>query len=485
MMVGVLYLPFLVRHLGTAVYGLVPLIAMVTSYMNLITMGLDCAMSRSMTIALERKDNDNANLIFNVSIWGNLALAAILLIPAALAIVYVDHIVQIPPGYESATRWLFAGTAAAFLLNQLKTPFSVSSFCRNRLDLYNVVAACETLTRVGLVVGLFYLLTPRIEYVGLATLAGTMVSAIGTIWLWKALTPELRIRPGQFDWKLLMELCGTGGWVVVGQIGLLLYLNIDLLLANRLYGPEQGGRYAAVLLMPTLLRSLAFAVGGIFPPTMYQLYARGETEELVRYLNNAIKFLGLIMALVIGLVCGFSEPLLRLWLGPAFGDLAPLLFIMAIHLCLNLSTYPLYAVPLAANRMCAQGLVALGVGIGNLLLALFLAQGCGWGLYGLAVAGAIMLTIRYFLFAPLYAARILNRPYGTFYRAVPPIVLATLATIGLCKVILWYSAISNWIQLGMAGAAVSLLFSLLVFLLLSPEERLALKHTVASFRKAA
>jgi len=181
MMVGVLYVPFLVRQLGPAVYGLVPLISMVTGYMNLITMGLDCAMSRSMTIALERKDNATANLIFNVSIWGNLALIVILLIPGALAIAYVEHILRIPSGYESATRWLFVGTVAAFLLNQIKTPFSVSSFCRNRLDLYNVVAACETLTRVGLVFGLFYLLTPRLEYVGLATLAGTMVSSIGTV----------------------------------------------------------------------------------------------------------------------------------------------------------------------------------------------------------------------------------------------------------------------------------------------------------------
>jgi len=485
MVVGIFYVPFLVRHLGPAVYGLVPLISMVTAYMNLITMGLDSAVARSMSIALERKDNDNANLIFNVSLWGSLALTAILLIPAALAIVYVDQILRIPAGYEAATRWLFAGTVAAFLLNQINTPFSVSSFCRNRLDLYNIVAACETLTRVGLVVGLFYLLTPRIEYVGLAILAGTMVSTIGTIWLWKALTPELRVHLGQFDWKLLKDLCGTGGWVVVSQLGLMLYLNIDLLLANRFYGPEQGGRYAAVLLLPTLLRTMSIAVGGIFPPTMFQLYARGETDEMVRYLNNAIKFLGLIMALCIGLVCGFSEQLLTLWLGPAFGNMAPLLFLMAIHLCLNLSMYPLYAVPLAANRMRTQGLVALGVGVGNLFLALFLAQVCGWGLYGLAAAGAIMLTIRYFLFTPLYAARILDRPYGTFFRAIPTILLATFATISLCKGILWYSPISNWLQLGIAGTAVSLLFCGLVYWLLSPPERVALKNMVARFRKAA
>src|SRR5256885_8308207 len=155
MIVGVLYVPFLVAHLGPAVYGLVPLMTMVTSYMGLMTLALNSAMGRFLTIALGREDHKEANLIFNVGFWANLALALLLLIPAAIAIAYVDQILRIPAGYESAARWLFAGTVAAFLLNQVKTPFTASPFCTNRLDLANLVNVCETLTRVGLVVCLF------------------------------------------------------------------------------------------------------------------------------------------------------------------------------------------------------------------------------------------------------------------------------------------------------------------------------------------
>jgi len=134
-----------------------------------------------------------------------------------------------------------------------------------------------------------------------------------------------------------------------------------------------------VLQLPALLRLLSTAVGEIFAPTMFQMYARGDIDALVVYLNRAIKFVGLVMALCIGLICGFSEPLLRLWLGPSFGSLAPLLSLMAIHLCVNLSMYPLYAVPLAANRVRVPGLVTLAIGVGNLLLALLLARVFGWG----------------------------------------------------------------------------------------------------------
>ncbi|HWX21817.1 MAG TPA: oligosaccharide flippase family protein [Candidatus Binatia bacterium] len=482
MVVGVWYVPFLVRQLGPAAYGMIPLASMITSYMAFITFGLDAAMSRTLAISLERRHYDQANVIFNVAFWGNLAIAVLLAIPAVVAIAHVQQIVRIPAGYETATRWLFAGTVSAFLLNQVKTPFAASCFCLNRLDLQNVVTVGETLTRVGLVAFLFLVLAPRIEYVGAAILAGTIVSTLGAIWFWKALTPCLHIRLRNFDWTMLKSLASTGGWVIVSQIGVMLYLNIDLLLANRFFGPAESGRYAAVLQLSAMLSTLGMAVGEIFAPTMYQKYARGNLEELAIYLNRAIKFLGLVMALVIGLICGFSKPLLQLWLGPAFGSLAPLLCLMAIHLSLNLATYPLYAVPLAADRVKVPGLATLAVGVLNLALALLLTQVLGWGLYGLAAAGGISLTLRRFVFTPLYAAAILHQPYKTYYRRAVPIIGATLATIGLCRLVVWGWTISGWVDLGMAAMMVSLLFVATTGLLLPSEERAALKDIVVRWR---
>ncbi|HOX57028.1 MAG TPA: lipopolysaccharide biosynthesis protein [Candidatus Paceibacterota bacterium] len=482
MVIGAWYVPYLVSNLGPAAYGLIPLASSITAYMSLITFGLNSAVGRSLTIALEREDHAKANLVFNVSLWGSLVLCALLLLPAIATVVHVQHLLRIPPGYETATRWLFVGTIAAFLLNQLKTPFGVPCFSRNRLDLENLVVICETLTRVGLVVCLFALFTPRIEFVGAGILAGTVVSTVGMVWLWRLLTPTLRVRLRDFDWGMLKSLCGTGGWVIISQIGVILYLNIDLLVANRLFGAEPTGRYAAVLQLPALLRSVCIAVGGIFAPTMFHIFAGGDMKELVAYLNRAIKFVGLVIALPIGLVCGFGEPLLRLWLGPSFGSLAPLLFLMAIHLCINLAVYPLYAVPLAANRVKIPGLVTLGIGFANLLLALFLAGYLDWGLYGLAAAGGITLTVRHLLFTPMYGARILKQPYKTFYREILPVVLATGAVVGVCRLILTNWSIVSWAGLAAASLGVSLLYAALVYFLLSPEERVALKGFIQQRR---
>lgn len=485
MVVGLWYVPYLVRQLGPAAYGLIPLTSVITSYMTLITVGLESAVGRFQTLALSRDEHENANLIFNVALWGNVALCGLLLIPSVFAISQAEHLIRIPPGYETATRWLFAGTVAAFLLNQIKAPFTVSFFCRNRLDLQNLVTAGETLTRIGLVALLFVALTPHVEYVGAAILIGTFVAFIGTVWAWRILTPTLSISWRLFDWGMLRKLCHTGVWVIVSQIGVMLYLNIDLLVANRLFGPEQSGKYAAVLQLSFLLRSLSLAVGGVFAPTMFHIYARHDIAELVAYLRRSVKFLGLVMALPIGLTCGFAEPLLRIWLGPAFGGFALLLVVMAAHLCINLAMYPLYPLPLAMNRVKTPGLVTLAVGVGNLGLALLLAGPVGWGLYGIAAAGAITLTVRHLLFTPLYSAHILKQPWTTFYKGVPVFVLATLVIACLCRATLWLWPISDWFELIVAGTGMSLIFVLLAYVLLTPAERIELRESLKNRGKAA
>ena len=472
LLIGVWYVPFLVRHLGPAVYGLIPLSTSLTSYMALITLALNSAVSRYLTIALEKGDHQRANLIFNTSLWGSLALTALLLAPAVLGVVYLDRLINVPAGFLAAGRWLFAGTAAAFLLNEIKTPFDVSSFSRNRFELRNLVAISELLTRVGLVVLLFYVVQPRVSYVGFAILCGTVVSTLGAVWLWRVLTPTLRVRPGDFDLGVLRNLASTGGWVVINQIGAILYLNIDVLVANRLFGPERSGKYAAMLQLPYLIRLLGTTIAGVFSPTVLYYFARNDIDGLMVFLRRTIKCMGFMLALPIGLMCGFSEPLLRLWLGPAFSEYSPLLFLMAAHLCINVAVLPLLGLQLAANRMKTPAVVTIVMGLGNLGLALLLARPVGWGLYGIAAAGAIMLTAKNVLFTPAYAAHVLGKPWTSFARELGLIVAVTAGTILLCRVALWFAPITGWIQMAGVSFIISIFYAAAAYrFFLNCEER--------------
>jgi hypothetical protein len=91
--------------------------------------------------------------------------------------------------------------------------------------------------------------------------------------------------------------------------------------------------------------------------------------------------------------------------------------IMVSHLAINMGVMPLFSIQVAMNKVRWPGIVTLIMGIGNLALAIFLAKYASWGIFGVAVAGAIVLTAKNALFTPIYGAIILDQPWHTFLKS--------------------------------------------------------------------
>jgi membrane protein EpsK len=157
---------------------------------------------------------------------------------------------------------------------------------------------------------------------------------------------------------------------------------------------------------------------------------------------------------------------------------------MAAHLCINVAVLPLLGLQLAANRVKTPALVTIVMGLGNLGLALLLAGPAGWGLYGIAAAGAIMLTAKNVCFTPAYAAHILGKPLTSFWRELGLIAVVTAGTFLLCRAILWFRPINGWIHLCAVGLVVSAVYGLLAYrIFLNRDERQMIRGMLPGAKK--
>lgn len=481
--VGLWFTPYLIRNLGTASYGLIPLVSQITGYLIVVTILFNAVVGRYVTIALEQHDHEQANHYFNTALFGNLFIVLALLVPATLAAWNIQHLIVLPPGQETQVHWLFACTVAAFFLATIQSPFGVATFYTNRLDLQSALSVLQQVARLALVVGLFNLRRPQVWHVGLAALLSMCIGWGWSIRLWRRLTPMLRVSISHFRLSALRNLLSTGGWISINQVGAILFLAIDLVVVNRLFGAESGGRYAVALQWSSLLRSITTVIAGVFGPTIVYLYARNDINELVVYTRRSMKFLGIAIALPIGLICGLSEPLLKTWLGPEFVDLAWLMSLLTVHLSVNLAVYPLVNVQVATNHVRWPGIITCVMGITNLGLAILLAGPMGWGLYGVAAAGAIALTAKNLVFTPLHAAHILHRRLGAFFWEMLPIIGATLLTAIVCKAITLAWDLASWPRLMLTGLAVTATFSACAYrAVLDAADRAAVRRLLSAFR---
>lgn len=460
--IGVLLVPYFIKTLGVGAYGLIPLATSITGYVAIIVQSLNTAVSRFLTINLHREDYVAANKIFNTALFG-LTVVILLMVPFILIVAYLTpSLFHVPAGQETGAVLLLLGVSAAFLIRTWSGSFTVQLFAYNRLDLQNLVNITNLIVQTGLIILLFNILGPDLGLVGVAYLVGALVASGVSVIFARRVCPHIRVTIHYFDRRVIRDLCEMGWWVVVNNIGTLLFLQIDLIVVNLLFGATSAGEYAIALQWSILLRAIAGVLSGVLTPSIISCYARRQTETLIRVTKSAVKLMGLAMALPIGFVCGFAPELLTVWVGNEFAFLWPLMVLLTVHLSINLAVLPIFPINVAHNRVRVPGIVTFFMGIGNFGLAVALPLLTGMGYYGVAAAGAIVLTLKNAFFTPWYATRVLRVEAHTFTRSMIPGIVATVliavSAAFLGKVIILP------VTLAIAGAAITLIYLMAVWL---------------------
>jgi membrane protein EpsK len=221
-----------------------------------------------------------------------------------------------------------------------------------------------------------------------------------------------------------------GGWLTINQIGALLYLSIQLIIINILLGSEEAGRYGPFVLLVSLLSMLGSAVADVFTPIAYEHIAQKKMDILVHHSKRSMKYLGLIIALPIGLLCGLSSPFLKWWLGPEFADLSPLTWLLLGPWIVNITVRPLFSIYRGLNKVKVPAIVILVGGAMNAIVSLLLIKYTNLGLYGAALALLFCLTSKNLFFTPIYTAMLLGQAKFTFFKdMVPALLMATLVSL--------------------------------------------------------
>lgn len=471
--------PYLIGYLGIAAFGMIPLANSIASYMSILTHALHSPLSRFLAIDLEQGDNEAANKTFNTALFG-LAAIIVALIPVAVVLALgFPRWFDVPPGWETDTSWLFGLIAATTFITVIGSSFAVSPFIHSRFVATNAVNFAGVLVRVGLIVLLFSTLPARLWFAGGGAVLAAIVTLAGFVWLWRRFTPELRVRPTDFDRSRLQALGTMGGWVIVNTLGALLLSKADLLIINAFFGAALTGGYGSVVQFTLLMEHLAETAATTIRPIILIKYAQQDFEGLRYLASQSVKLLGLGLALPAGLLAGFARPLLAVWLGQEYQYLSVLLVIVIIHQGLNLSVRPLLYVHTAYNKIRWPGIVTLLSGAAGLILGIALAMWGRWGAAGVALAVALAWTSKNALYFPIYTAHIMKLRWWAFFPALLPGVAGTLF-VALASYSLTVGRMpASWLALGTSAAVVSIVYGIAVWVLgLNRDDRRLLRRLI-------
>ncbi|TXF69052.1 MATE family efflux transporter [Bacillus subtilis] len=473
--------PFIVKTLGVEAFGFVHLTQNVINYFSIITVALSSVVVRFFSVAAHRGEREKANAYISNYLAASVLISLLLLLPLAGSAFFVDRVMNVPQALLADVRVSILIGSLLFILTFLTAGFGAAPFYANRLYITSSIQAVQMLVRVLSVLLLFACFAPKIWQIQLAALAGAVIASVLSFYFFKKLIPWFSFRMKDLSFRTSKELFQAGAWSSVNQIGVLLFLQIDLLTANLMLGASASGKYAAIIQFPLLLRSLAGTVASLFAPIMTSYYSKGDMDGLMNYANKAVRLNGLLLALPAALLGGLAGPFLTIWLGPSFSSIAPLLFIHAGYLVISLAFMPLFYIWTAFNQQKTPAIVTLLLGAVNVVLAVTLSGPAHLGLYGITLAGAISLILKNAVFTPLFVSRITGCKKHVFFKGIIGPLSAAVFAWTVCKAMQFVVKIDGWTSLIATGVTVSFCYTVFAFMLVCTKEerQLVLKR----FRK--
>lgn len=482
--VGLWQTPYLIRHLGVGAFGQIGVLRAVADYGSLITFSLMWTVHRFVAIRLDRDDTRGTNEIFNTALVSMGVLCGLVMTVAFAISARVPALFHAVSGSDSDISRLFLALMLTSCVVSMGSPYLSVPLARHRFDLINVVRILGFAVQVAVIVACFTTLSARLAFVGWAYVLKETFILAGVIWVAMRLAPGMVTRPAMFRWRAFRDMAVMTGWAVLDRVGFLLYYSIDLLLINAFLGSVACGRYAPITQLGFMLNMLVVAVANVFWPIACEHIAKGSIDSLAQYAVRTTRFMGVILALPVGLLCGLSRPLLRTWLGADWAPYAPLLIVLVVPLAVTFALRHLFSITHGMNRVRAPALATVAGGILNLALSATLLKFTNLGLYGVALATVLSLVLKDLLFMVAYCARVLSRPAASFYRALLPGALLTaglvLAGLGLSKV----ADVSGLVRLAAAGSALCAVYAVAAAALLGKDELRFLRSLLPRRRDA-
>ncbi|MEO5898227.1 MAG: polysaccharide biosynthesis C-terminal domain-containing protein [Vicinamibacterales bacterium] len=482
---GIYLMPFTMRHLGQAEYGLWMLVASMTAYFQLFDLGYGSGVVKHITAADARGDTREVNVVLStfVVVYGWIAVAVIAL-TGLLIVAAVPRFPTLTPEQVRVAQYILGMLGVRIAIGFPMSIFGAITTARQRFALTGSIAIVVALLQ-GLAT--YAVLTRGYGAITLVatTTALNVLSYAAYAQAARRTFPKMHISRALFSGQHVREVTAFSFFLFLISIAIQVGTHVDNLIVGAYLGTSAVAIYTVAMRLSEYHRQLCGQFTGFLFPIVVRFHASRDGQALRATLLEGTRLgLGLACGVALGLVF-FGRDLVYLWMGAGF----------------EAAVVPLYVLALAGILMVAQGPtgnILLGTGRHRLVagasmaeialnVAITLALISRLGLTGAAIGTAVpFVLINVFLLIPI-ACRSVDVPLDRFFSiAVVPtiaaLIPATLAGLSLRSFAAPASVSVLFLQAAMVGGVYLAAFWLIG---LNPQDRLHYLTSVKGLRANA
>lgn len=373
-LIGIFYTPYLISNLGLVAYGIIPLALIINQYISVVTGSLTSALTRFYSISLRQNKKEEASKYLSTSLIIICMLIFLLIFPLGYFISNVSTFFNIPNELVNDSKYLFTYTILSFFISLISSVLNITLYAYNRLDLMNIIKIIRVIGKFIFIVLMFKIISINIKYIGLANLFTEIIIVLTSIiFFFKFSQDKVKIKLNNFDKSILISVSSMAFWVIIQQLGDMGLYRIDNIIINKFWSTKESGIIGAFAELGNYTTTIASVISSLFGPLILIAYANEDKEEVKKLTIGRSLSVGILIAVMVGILGGFSPVILNIWLGKEFLPYNSWLMIKLILIPFY-SAAGVFSFGLRAlNKVRFPAIFTITLGIVNFLIIYYLA----------------------------------------------------------------------------------------------------------------
>lgn len=416
MCITLFLVPYYIGELGMAAYAIIPLATSVTSYVMIFSDAFCSAIIRYFILSLESGDDLDANRTYSTSMYGLMKMMVVVVPVMAAVAFFSPMLFDITGSTADSVRLLFLMVLLSTLVVAAGSCFNYTQLAVNKLHSINLARVCYLGSQVLIIFLLFLCFDPKLEHIGVAYLASSLIYAAISYVMMKRNFPQLRFSRKDSSRVRLGEITDLGTWSVVNKLSSLLFLQASLIVANVCLGTVAEGRLSLVVNIVMMVSSGCMTLTNIFNPYYYRSYSKSDMDGVAAMAVTSIRLTSVIIACPLAFICIFSSEVMTAWVGAEYSDLGPVIWAMLLLLVMQASVTSADTVTVLTLKVRDLALMSMAIGVLNIILGVILALYTDLGILGIAVSYGITMTLRSCVYYPRYVSGLMGKSTSVIIR---------------------------------------------------------------------
>ena len=478
---GVVVLPYTVRHLGTAAYGLWMLTTSVTQYFTTLQLGYGGAIVKFVAEFRAKKDPQALNEVLSTMYWVYTGIGAAAYLLAIIVAWSLPWLFNLGPEEARVGQVVLLVTSIQIALF---FPFSIFGGVINGFERFYVNNVVGTAFNVAAAVAQVVVLWAGyglVELVIATTILRTVPFLVYRANAYRAF-PEMQLRFAYFRRGRLRDLTGFSAYLAVIDWSSKLAYATDNVVVGRLLGTSAVGVFAVGSRLTEQMFKVTNQLHTLLFPAVVHRAATGEAQSQQTLMVTATRFQLATAMAVAAVAAADGDVLIRAFFGPGFDAAVRILQLLSFVVVLRAWMAMPSTVLKGTGQQRYVAIAAAIAGVANALLSVMLVK--LMGLTGSAMGTVIPATILAAFFIFPQACRMVHLSVAEGYRRIVlPTVWPAVIVVTLVAMTRHALPVHLYAVLPHMAAAALLYFAIFVAFATEPDDRQMLSAAVTYLRR--